>query len=161
MKVKRRYIQLLSFLPAAGIMVLIFLFSSQPADVSDKTSTPFVEALVRAWEKLFGAFEESIRSQRVASMEVTIRKTAHMVEYFLLSISIGIPLSYYHLCCKKLYFTTFLCSVLYAGTDEFHQLFVEGRSGRVSDVVIDSIGIAIGCLLVFLFAHKKLNKTIQ
>ena len=33
---------------------------------------------------------------------------------------------------------------LYAARDEIHQLFVLGRAGRISDVMIDSAGVLIG-----------------
>lgn len=36
----------------------------------------------------------------------------------------------------------------YASTDEFHQLFIPGRSGQFTDVCIDTAGAAIGLLLL-------------
>ena len=36
----------------------------------------------------------------------------------------------------------------YAATDEFHQLFVPGRSGQISDVVLDSAGALAGLLIL-------------
>ena len=38
----------------------------------------------------------------------------------------------------------------YASTDEFHQLFVVGRSGQFKDVLIDTSGGTFGILLVYL-----------
>ena len=35
-------------------------------------------------------------------------------------------------------------------TDEFHQLFVPGRSGQVKDVLLDSCGAAVGVLILML-----------
>ncbi|MBQ2251230.1 MAG: VanZ family protein, partial [Lachnospiraceae bacterium] len=37
----------------------------------------------------------------------------------------------------------FVMTALYAATDEIHQLFVPGRAGRVTDVLIDCIGVAV------------------
>jgi VanZ family protein len=37
--------------------------------------------------------------------------------------------------------------VAYAASDELHQHFVEGRVGAPLDVLIDSVGVAIGVLL--------------
>lgn len=37
-----------------------------------------------------------------------------------------------------------LAGLLYAVSDEVHQLFVSGRAGRVTDVLIDFIGYAAG-----------------
>ena len=52
---------------------------------------------------------------------------------------------------------SFLGGVFYAGTDEFHQLFVEGRSGQLSDVFVDGAGVLVG-MTVFYFLVKILVK---
>ena len=41
-------------------------------------------------------------------------------------------------------------AALYAATDEFHQLFVPGRSGQFSDVILDSAGALAGLLILAL-----------
>ncbi len=40
--------------------------------------------------------------------------------------------------------------IFYAATDEFHQLFVSGRSGQLRDVCIDAAGAVIGICIYFL-----------
>ena len=42
-----------------------------------------------------------------------------------------------------------IMTVVYAMTDEVHQLFVQGRAGRISDVLIDSIGVTIITVLLW------------
>jgi VanZ family protein len=49
-------------------------------------------------------------------------------------------------------------SIIYAITDEVHQLFVHGRGGQFSDVCIDAGGALIGVLLVLL-VHKLTIRT--
>ena len=39
-----------------------------------------------------------------------------------------------------------ICVMIYASTDEIHQLFVGGRSGRFTDVLIDTAGGFIGIM---------------
>ena len=39
---------------------------------------------------------------------------------------------------------------IYACTDEFHQLFIAGRSGEFMDVMIDTMGVLNGALLALL-----------
>ena len=39
---------------------------------------------------------------------------------------------------------------VYAASDEIHQLFVPHREGKISDVIIDTTGAAIGLLLLWL-----------
>jgi len=43
-----------------------------------------------------------------------------------------------------------LLVVLYAATDEFHQLFVPNRQASVIDVLIDSTGAFIGLLVAWI-----------
>lgn len=82
-----------------------------------------------------------------------IRKLAHMSEYAILAL-----FTYYALIKiafnKRIIFQiTFLISFLYACSDEFHQLFISGRSGQFTDVLIDSTGCLI--MLLFLYLWKK------
>ena len=48
-----------------------------------------------------------------------------------------------------------LCAVL-AALDEFHQLFVPGRDGKLSDVLIDTCGAV--CFLLFSLALSALQR---
>lgn len=77
-----------------------------------------------------------------------IRKCAHVSEFFILGILVINLVSKYNV--KHIYLISFIISVLYSSSDEFHQLFVPGRSGQVTDVLIDLIGVVLGLLLVFL-----------
>ena len=47
-----------------------------------------------------------------------------------------------------------LLGLLTALCDETIQLFVEGRSGQISDVWLDAAGIATGALLIWIFRRK-------
>lgn len=96
---------------------------------------------------------------KIESHLLLIRKSAHVVEYFVLGIlCISLILAYKNkLSWKAVLFSIFSC-VLYACFDEVHQLFVPGRAGRVFDVFVDSIGISIGCLFysfIWVLYNKK------
>jgi VanZ family protein len=72
-----------------------------------------------------------------------IKKGAHMVGYAGLAVAAYIATGRYWL--------AWVIAVLYAMTDEYHQLFVPGRNGTAVDVVIDGVGAAIGlCVLWWL-----------
>jgi len=47
-----------------------------------------------------------------------------------------------------------LIGIAYAGTDEVHQLFVAGRSGQATDVLIDAAGVLVGVGLVALARRR-------
>jgi VanZ family protein len=54
-----------------------------------------------------------------------------------------------------------LLGVLYAGSDEIHQIFVPTRGPSFTDVLIDSIGIALALAGVALwFALKSLERRL-
>ncbi len=46
-----------------------------------------------------------------------------------------------------------LICILYAITDEVHQLYIPGRSGEVRDVLIDSAGASIGIIIYFIVSR--------
>ena len=103
---------------------MIFLFSSQAGAESSKISNKLI-----------------------------IRKLGHFSEYM--------ALGFFSFCYltnifmekdkmrdfKKTVIFSFLFSVLYASSDEFHQTFVAGRDGNIVDVLIDSSGALVGILL--------------
>lgn len=77
-----------------------------------------------------------------------IRKFAHFILYFFLSIFISLALCDYNQ--KYIYVKSILICFLYACSDEIHQLFVNGRSGMVSDVLIDTLGATFSMILIYL-----------
>ena len=51
--------------------------------------------------------------------------------------------------------SAWIAGTLYAASDEFHQLFVEGRTCAFRDVCIDSAGAAAGILIASIIKKKK------
>ena len=70
---------------------------------------------------------------------IFIRKCAHFVEYMMLGI-----LAFY---AFKNWKVAICLGILVACFDETIQLFVEGRSGQISDVLLDSCGVIFGNLM--------------
>ena len=85
-----------------------------------------------------------------------VRKCAHVSEFFILGILVINLVSKYNV--KHIYLISFIICVLYASSDEFHQLFVPGRSGQVTDVLIDLIGTIFSLLVMYLF--NKFRKKV-
>jgi VanZ family protein len=50
---------------------------------------------------------------------------------------------------------------LYAASDEYHQMFVLGRKGRLFDVGIDTVGICCAMLLDGWWARRRLCRLVQ
>ena len=82
-----------------------------------------------------------------------VRKLAHFSEYiglcFLASNAI------YQL--SKRFIPLYSCALtsFYAISDEFHQLFVDGRSCEIRDWAIDTVGALVGALAFYIIKKKK------
>lgn len=59
---------------------------------------------------------------------------------------------------KKALACAVIFSLTYALTDEYHQTFVDGRSGTLNDVFIDSLGIFLS---FYLIDKKLINVSIK
>jgi hypothetical protein len=94
------------FGPPLALMALIFFLSAQPDLGTD-----------------------------LGTLDLVLRKGAHMVEFGLLALlwwrALGRPAP------------AAAIAVLYAVSDEWHQSFVEGRNGSPVDVLIDTTGVAL------------------
>lgn len=141
-------------------MSLIFSFSSADGITSSSMSNRLI---IRITEKIkHKKLTEEEKEYILERFDPFVRKTAHFIEYFILSILVFITLLDFNLSNKRLLIYTMLICILYAASDEIHQLFVSERAGRILDVLIDSIGsfIAVNiCLFIHKLKYKKLNKT--
>lgn len=127
-------------------MGVIFWLSSRTATESSEQSGVIVEFL----RKIFG---DNVLTDFI------VRKSAHCLEFTGLSFLFN--LSLYVTKNKPSFVFAVMLTSIYAATDEFHQLFVEGRSCQITDWAIDTAGAILGALgfLVILSIIKKPNKT--
>ena len=132
----------LLFIPAILMMIQIFIFSSAEADQSTVTSTSVGRVIVKMAYEISG---QNITSEdleeKAVLMDGYVRKSAHMAEYAILTFFFLVPLIYFNGNWKNKITCVIIFCIFYAGTDEFHQTFVKGRSGSIRDVAIDSIGV--------------------
>lgn len=88
----------------------------------------------------------SSRSDLPASGSLTedfiTKKIAHVLEYFVLMFLM------FRAVGEKSIARAFLYSLIYAFTDEIHQLFIPYRTGKLRDVGIDSIGLIASTFLI-------------
>ena len=79
-----------------------------------------------------------------------IRKLAHFAEYAGLGVLLGITLRTYTPRLFPYLFVPLFAGLAVPVSDEFLQLFVEGRAGMVQDVVLDFAGMLAGLSLTVL-----------
>lgn len=120
-------------------MIIIFVMSSYNSVDSSNQSNVIVDVIVNIF---------NITSVNIIS--VIVRKLAHFSEYLILGILVANMIKYYD---KKHLIGVTIC-ILYAISDEIHQLFVPGRSCQILDIVIDTIGSCIGLAVLSIFSKK-------
>ena len=141
----------LSFIPLILMLSMIFSFSAQTGEDSGKLS---YEISYRIIEVKNDILNENKTDEEIAddadSIHFYVRKAGHMTEYFVLALTIIVPLYIYNIRGKKLFWITLFLSACFAGLDEYHQSFVAGRGPSVKDVGIDSVGALIADTLSYI-----------
>ena len=128
-------------------MVCIFSMSSQRADNSERSSGNTIRFFLRIFVDDFDSLPQEEQEAMIEEWQYFARKAAHFMIYALLGALFVQALfchtdNTYIVLCGALLFT-----MLFAATDEFHQLFVPGRSGELRDVALDSGGAVLGALI--------------
>jgi VanZ family protein len=72
----------------------------------------------------------------LGTWDLVLRKIAHLTEYAVLGALLQRALAHSGI--------AILIGAVYAASDEIHQHFVQGRHAAWYDVVIDTVGVAIG-----------------
>ncbi|WP_257348292.1 VanZ family protein [Pseudalkalibacillus decolorationis] len=120
-------------------IALIFYLSHQPATMSNELSTGITEVIVKTVEKVIPNMDFDIRG-----FNHIVRKNAHFFAYLVLGLLVINALRRSELYGYRSIGLALLICVIYAISDEVHQLFIPGRSGEIRDVLIDSTGASVG-----------------
>lgn len=123
-------------------MALIFYLSHQPANRSNGLSKGATSIIVEIIEKIAPKLDINI-----SSFNNIVRKSAHFFIYLVLGVLAANGLRMSGIIGYKAISFALLICVLYAISDELHQLFVPGRGGQVRDVIIDSTGAIVGIVM--------------
>jgi VanZ family protein len=133
------------WLPVVLWMGLIFTASGDAQ--SSLRSSRIIEPILR-W--LFPQLD----NDTVQHLVFLIRKCAHLTEFAVLALLFWRALRKPERKDLRPWLWTeaglaLLCAMLYATSDEVHQLFVASREGKVSDVLLDTSGAALGLLAIW------------
>ena len=96
---------------------------------------------------IFVASAQPDLSSGLGVWDTILRKLVHITEYGLLAFLWWRPLREL-VSGRAAVALAVAVAVAYAGTDEYHQSFVEGRHGTPVDVAIDAVGMAIAAALI-------------
>ncbi len=138
----------LRWLPAVGWYGWISWLSSVPANESLEMSQRLLFRILD-FLSLWG-IEISYQFG-----SLIVRKSAHMILYFIFALLIEYALSSKVAPFKKRGIVILKIIVVLASLDEFHQTFIEGRSGNVIDVLIDCAGAIAALYFLYLVKYRK------
>jgi len=133
-------------------MVFVFIMSSFGSDSSSAQSAQIIQVLRQVFPNL-----NNTSHLDVSSLVFIVRKTAHFTEYAILGILFFLFFRQFfpQKNGSRYFILAILFGFFYACTDEIHQLFIPGRSGQFTDVLIDTLGASFGCLLLVLFRYLR------
>ena len=164
---KNRLVVILSHALVLGWMGVIFYMSAQPGDLSGDISGTVSHLFMRIWNAIFGLNWSEVEILQMAEIwDYPIRKLAHMTEFGVLAVLMYWALGQYWIFVEEgkwargglrrvmtRYVIAWIFTVVYAATDEMHQLFVPDRSGNIVDVCVDATGAFLALLAIWGMAH--------
>jgi VanZ family protein len=128
------------------------IFSASGDTKSSNTSSRLIGPFVKF-------FVPDISEARLEQIVLAGRKAAHLTEYAVLSwllarafVRPGTPWGRWD---RKAALLAWLIASLYAASDELHQVFVPNRTGRWTDVGLDSFGAAVGIVMLYYFGRWR------
>ena len=149
--------RIVSAVAVALWMAVIFWFSAQNGQSSGSMSAGITQAVARFLTPGFDSLSPLAQAEVVEALHLFVRKAAHFSEYAVLGVLTANALRTYRLKHGLRFLLPVSVCFLYAVSDEFHQSFVVGRAGRLSDVLLDTAGAVTG-VAVFLAARYVLRK---
>ncbi len=142
------------WIPVILVLLLIYNFSSADGLQSAGMSSQVTDRLVSVFTAIplldLNPVQEDFS---VDLLHYIIRKTGHISVYAALALALAFALYQYRISSRRLILWSFGFGFFYACTDEIHQLFVLGRSGRFTDVLIDSAGMTLGILTFYFLLY--------
>lgn len=136
----------------------IFYMSASNGDTSQGYSDGVAEVVAPYVVPGYDELPPAQQALTLDALSTPVRKFAHGFEYAVLGIlacNLIWQLRRGHLAqatarlpwAPRWGALAWACCVAYAATDEFHQLFSDGRSAQVFDVGVDACGALVGVLL--------------
>jgi VanZ family protein len=125
---------------------MILIFSASADTKSSSRSSRILEPLIH-W------LLPQLQPDKIWPVVLFFRKCAHLTVYAVLALLLWRALRAFSAQTTgwswRVARNAWFCVVLYASTDEIHQVFVPNRQGSAWDVLIDSTGGAIALLLLY------------
>ncbi len=137
-------------------LIIIFCFSNTPSKESNSKSVNLISNVIKISYKITNKeIDDNYVNKLATKYNYIVRKFIHFSEYFILTILIILALNLFRVYNK--YLCAIIICLIFATWDEIHQLFIIGRSGQFIDILIDTSGGIMTCLIIFIL-HKFKNR---
>lgn len=139
----------LSIIIVAVWCTLIFGYSNQNGDVSKGNSDKVVNYISNVFK---------IKNENREKLTFPVRKCAHFFVYFVLGFLVINMFKTFDVKTTHAIIISIIFCMIFAGSDELHQLFVKARTAKVSDVLLDSSASIFGIYSYYLLIRGKYEK---
>ncbi|WP_214480811.1 VanZ family protein [Bacillus sp. SM2101] len=164
---KQKAVLILIWLSVISCAAVIFYFSSQPYSQQD-LRPQLAKYIDKQWiidyfshiQFTYSGSEISVASKGPYSfLEFFIRKGAHFFIYFLLGFLTlnALAMIFRNKWKCMIYAMSFI--IIYAASDEIHQMFTGSRSPLIADVLLDSFGGLVGIVTAAIIFRKSVKIT--
>lgn len=130
---------------------LIFIFIGSTDLLSAEHTSRFIGPFLR-W------FAPDISEATVGSVQLVVRKCAHLTEYAILAALLVRACGQNQPRGGRAFLICFFIAALCAALDEYHQSFVASRTGSPWDVLIDCAGALAGFLIYWFVTRNRKSK---
>lgn len=126
-------------------MLVIFMFSSSDGASSSATSGYLTNKVIEVFTGVTPSDKEY--NEIKSNVSFIVRKVAHFTEYFILGLLLMNMMFILDIKSNRIIYSIMIV-ILYAISDELHQMLVDGRNGYIGDVLLDSSG---GMFAIYLY----------
>ncbi len=138
---------LLYIMVIAVYVIVIYLFSNQTGSESNSISKDILKSIGRLVRSVTG--KDFFSNAGLESVNYIFRKLIHFSEYCILAVLLYKLFQLSGFLLRTRLLLTIGFAFLYASLDEFHQVFIPGRTSRVFDVCIDTSGALLGAIIMY------------
>lgn len=136
-----------------ALLGFVYFFSSMDYFKTNDVSKKFTKSIARIIGK---SKSEAELNRFVNKANTFIRKLAHLFLFCMLGIFISFVMKLRYKLENKYNLISIAICMMFGMLDELHQKFVPGRSSKLTDVLIDTIGATLGIILVN-YAYKRIK----
>jgi VanZ family protein len=133
-------------------MLLIFLLSSQGPVATGELSMSVTEKVVD---------RVAIEQPDITFWNFIARQVAHVFLYLMLGVFLCMAFSFTFEKGRRVCFWAFGIGLLYAISDEFHQMFVPGRDADLADIFFDGMGLLLGLFIFRVFTLIRIRYSVK